>query len=248
MRFVIRPSHDKPVDVAVLLGHDKIIENLKKFLESDTMITPISVAVHGEWGSGKTSIMKTLGNKLDPQKLQVIFFEPWRYENSDPPLALAQLIANRLDQSDQKTMAKELIILAANSISKKFLGIELDNFLEYVERNTQDVTTFSHQLERAIKGQLGNKKLIIIIDDLDRCSIENTLLILAIMKLFLEIENCICIAAVDFKRLQQAWKLKYQVENESDGGREYLEKIFQIRIGLPVPSSKEIMEYEDTCR
>ncbi|MDE1862846.1 MAG: hypothetical protein KGI33_08035 [Thaumarchaeota archaeon] len=91
-----------------------------------------------------------------------------------------------------------------------------------------------------------HKKLLIIIDDLDRCDVENTLLILSIMKLFLSVKNCICIAAVDFKRLRHAWQVKYGFKTENnleDEGREYLEKIFQIRIGIPLPTEDEMNEY-----
>ncbi len=242
-RFKIKSFNDKPVDNAILLNHDKIVENLKNFIESDTMITPLSIAIHGEWGSGKTSIMKTLANKLDSLQSQVIFFEPWRYENADPPLALAQIIGNKLDNSQNKAVARDIVLMAANSISKKFVGLDIGDISAYINKNISAVDNFSHKLENLIKNNLQGKNLIIIVDDLDRCNVENTLLILSIMKLFLEIDNCVCIAAVDFKRLEQAWKAKYQIKDESVDGREYLEKIFQIRIGLPIPSNEELVEY-----
>jgi len=246
IRFIIKPSHDKPVNDAKLLGHDKLIENLKKFIESSDMITPLSIAIHGDWGSGKTSIMRTLESKLDSNKITTVFFEPWRYENADPPLALISNIIDNLSELTVKKVSTDLIIMASNAISKKFLGLDVDDVLNYVGRNTTAVKNFSKELEKTIKDNIGVKKLVVIIDDLDRCDVENTLLILSVMKLFLDIENCICVAAVDFKRLQQAWRVKYHIGNDSDDGMEYLEKIFQIRIALPLPSPGEIREYLET--
>jgi len=71
-RFEIRPVLDAPISTAQLLGHSNIVDNLKKFLESDSMITPLSIAVHGDWGSGKTSLMKTLLSNLDQTKLKIL--------------------------------------------------------------------------------------------------------------------------------------------------------------------------------
>lgn len=246
VRFTIKPSSDKPVRDAKLLGHDKIIDNLKKFIQSSDMITPLSIAIHGDWGSGKTSIMKTLAIQLNKSNATVVFFEPWKYENSDPPLALVRTIINVLNKNTLQKIGKNILYIAANAVSQKYLGVEVKDVADFIEGNVRDVESFSEELEKILKKELQTKNLVIIIDDLDRCNVENTLLILAIMKLFLEIENCICIAAVDFKRLQQAWRVKYQIENDSDNGMEYLEKIFQIRIAIPLPSPGEIQEYLKT--
>ena len=105
----------------------------------------------------------------------------------------------------------------------------------------------SDQLSNIIRNKFDQKKLVIIIDDLDRCDVENALQLLTVTKLFLDIENCICIAAVDFNRLKQAWHQKYRTDNSTSGsdsdGSEYLDKIFQVRIGIPRPSAEQIREY-----
>jgi tRNA A37 threonylcarbamoyladenosine biosynthesis protein TsaE len=63
-RFIIKPQADIPVSDATLLDHGSIVETITKFINSDQMITPLSIAIHGDWGSGKTSLMKTLEKKL----------------------------------------------------------------------------------------------------------------------------------------------------------------------------------------
>ncbi|MCV0410701.1 P-loop NTPase fold protein [Nitrosopumilus sp.] len=67
------------------------------------------------------------------------------------------------------------------------------------------------------------------------------------MKLFLDVENTVFIAAVDFKRLQHAWYKKYGIDpNTQKEGRDYLEKIFQVRIAIPVPSQALIVDFTKT--
>lgn len=243
-RFEIQPHHDKPIDEAILLGHNEIVNTIKKFLESNDMITPLSIAIDGDWGSGKTSIMKTLSRNLKHDNFIKVFFEPWRYENSDPPLALIQTIVKRLQKDSMHEIGKGILYLAANAISTKYLGVQVKDVADFIAGNVKAVESFSEELEKVIKdNRSGNQKLIIMIDDLDRCNVENTLLILSIMKLFLDIEDCICIVAVDFERLKQAWRTKYQVSEIDDKGKEYLEKIFQIKISVPKPSNDQTKEY-----
>jgi len=243
-RFKIPVNHDKPVNDAVLLGHDEIVSTLKRFLESDDMITPLSIAINGDWGSGKTSVVNTLAKQLPNDKFIKVFFEPWRYENSDPPLALIATILNVLNKKSVATISKNIVHLAANTFSSKYLNQNIKDVADFITGKVKGVESFSKELEKVIKeNQEGNQKLLIMIDDLDRCNVENTLLILSIMKLFLEIEGCICIAAVDFNRLQQAWKAKYQVTDKDDKGKEYLEKIFQIKVTLPKPTSDQVREF-----
>jgi len=244
-RFEIRPVLDAPISTAQLLGHSNIIENLRKFLESDNMITPLSIAVHGDWGSGKTSLMKTLLANLDGNKFDLIFFEAWKFEYSNPALGLIGKIVQKYEKD--ATAVKNILKGAGMIVANKFLNTDLQQLVETIRGNTRESDNFSEQLQVIIKKNLKEKSLVIIIDDLDRCDVENCLQILAIMKLFLDIDKVICITAVDFKRLQQAWRTKYQPSSGSeDDGREYLEKIFQIRIGMPKPPPEQLREYIET--
>ena len=44
------------------LGTDRYVKGLKNFISNST--TPITIALQGEWGSGKTSLMNRLQNEL----------------------------------------------------------------------------------------------------------------------------------------------------------------------------------------
>lgn len=242
MLLDIKPVSDKPSSDVKLLGHDKLVNSLKKFIESSSMITPLSVAIHGNWGSGKTTIMRNLLKELNDEKIETIFFEAWRYEYSNPSLALISIIAEKYSPSNSK--AKKVVLATAQILSNKFLGTDIEKIVDIIREGTEESREFNTNLQELLKTKLKNKKLVIIIDDLDRCDVENTLQLLTIMKLLLDIENCICITAVDFKRLQQAWQQKYQInENSENNGSEYLDKIFQVSINLSEPKEREIFEF-----
>lgn len=239
--FKLKPVNDNPANDAKLLGHDTIVRTLKNFIESNDMISSSSIAIHGDWGTGKTSIMTTLSNQLDGDKIEVLFFEAWKYEYSNPSLSLISEISGKY-HGDDKELAKRIVEAAIYILTDKFLGVDPGGAARILRGNTQRISAITDDLKKIISS-IG-KRLVIIIDDLDRCDVENSLQILSLMKLFLSIDNCVIIAAVDFKRLQQAWRMKYQISNsEEHDSRDYLDKIFQIRIGIPVPSKEKILEY-----
>ena len=244
MQFEIHPVNDVPIENAKLLEHRKIISNLKSFLESKYMITPLSIAIHGEWGSGKTSIMKTLAGQIDSSKFATLFFEAWKYEYSNPSLGLITEIAERYATGDT---ARRIIQTGLYILTQKYLGADPEQVIRHIRGSKTHSDTLSDTLQRIIREKIGGKQLIIIIDDLDRCDVENSLQLLALLKLFFDINNCICIAAVDFERLKQAWEQKYHTgSKQTPDSSSYLDKIFQIRIGIPRPSSKQIVEYVQT--
>ena len=240
--FEITTHQDTPVKDAHLLGHDVLINQLEKFLVNPNIAGPFSIGMHAPWGSGKTSVMRTLEKRLSHSNVDVLFFEAWRHENSNPGLTLISYLLNRYvnDQVDKKIILKSV----GNILSQKFLNMDLTDIIDsFTENQITDDAIFSQSNQFAIDNKIENK-LVIIIDDLDRCDVENTLEILSIMKLFLDSSKIICIAAVDFKRLEQAWHQKYGTDEKSEEeGKSYLQKIFQVRIGMPTPNKVQLTDY-----
>jgi hypothetical protein len=86
--------------------------------------------------------------------------------------------------------------------------------------------------------------VIVLIDDLDRCSLDNVIKILDSLKIFLNMKNFVFVIAVDMSKIKLAWSIKHGEDDKtSKEGLRYLDKIFQIEISIPSPSSDEIKEY-----
>lgn len=81
MTFII----DKEID---LTDEDDILET-KRYAESlkETILnapTPFNIGLYGEWGSGKSSIIKTAQTKLESnqeQKIKFVVYDAWKYAN-----------------------------------------------------------------------------------------------------------------------------------------------------------------------
>ena len=87
--------------------------------------------------------------------------------------------------------------------------------------------------------------LVVFVDDLDRCLPEKAVEVLEAIKLFLDVEGCIFILAIDQAVVERGIQLRYgelgeaTEENGDDviDGSRYLEKIVQIPFVLP-PSAR----------
>ena len=243
--FEITTHSDTPVKNAKLLGHDKLVDQLEEFLKNPNVGGPFSIGLHAPWGSGKTSVMRTLEKRLEKSDVDILFFEAWRHENSNPGLTLVSYLLNRYinDHIKKITILKSV----GNILSQKFLNMDLTQIIDsFTDNQVTDTSVFSQSDQFALDDKI-KKKLVIIIDDLDRCDVENTLQLLSVMKLFLDSSKIICVAAVDFKRLEQAWHQKYGTDKKSEEeGRSYLQKIFQVRIGMPTPDERQLTEFYES--
>jgi formylglycine-generating enzyme required for sulfatase activity len=73
-------------------------------------------------------------------------------------------------------------------------------------------------------------RLIVFVDDLDRCLPEKTIEVLEAIKLFLDVPGCVFLLGIDHEAVQEAVQTRYEGEVK---GRQYLEKIIQLPFLLP---------------
>ncbi|QDT27857.1 KAP family P-loop domain protein [Gimesia panareensis] len=117
-----------------------------------------------------------------------------------------------------------------------------------------DVRTFRDQFAKML-AESDVEKLIVLIDDLDRCSPERIIENLEAIKLFLNVENTAFVIGADPRIVRHAIRWKYRDFEriaESDGGEseqddrlitDYLEKLIQFPYHLPRLSPAEIETY-----
>lgn len=290
-----------------LLGFS-IHASLIKDVVTNTKNLPITVGLYGDWGSGKSSVLKIIENQLkDDNDVIVIYFDGWTFESfDDAKLALIQGIVDELNKSEKffekakdkvediksafsklkssinwmrilKVTAKSAIpILSASmtgglsvipllisafqehkgDLENLLTGEKADRFLkEALKTDSEDnkyaaVREFRKDFENLIKKSL-YEKVVILIDDLDRCLPRHIIDNLEAIKLFLNVPGTAFVIAADEHIVSNAIKSEYQslFNPQSQDGKEhnigeaYMEKFIQLPYRLPSLSNKEVETY-----
>ena len=92
-----------------LLGRWRYVESLADIAASSE--TPLVIAVYGEWGAGKTSMLRQIRRALDPDfdksakpttpRARTIWFDPWMHQfDRTPALGLLHATTNELGLRD----------------------------------------------------------------------------------------------------------------------------------------------------
>lgn len=223
---------------------------IKFFLESnqDEFKDIKMFVLYGEWGSGKSTLMKYLEKELKGE-FNTFFFEAWEHETDDNlALSLLEFLLNKT-QSVAEELAGELIDVAAKllkgfskSVKLTFPGLSIDGkqIVETLESEKEKTflelkkefrTEFQRWEDCVTKGNENPNFNVVFIDDLDRCEPENVLNLLSALKLFFTYgEKTIFLCGVDKKAVREAVNTKY---GDAIKSNEYLEKIFDISFSMP---------------
>ena len=85
--------NDNAIENATDFNFDSYVESIKKIILYPENTTPFSIVINGKWGSGKSSLMKTLRKELNTphqpleRNVRTVWFNAWKYSNTDNLLA-----------------------------------------------------------------------------------------------------------------------------------------------------------------
>lgn len=135
---------------------------------------------------------------------------------------------------------KPLFELIQKNISPDFSALQqASNYKQHIAFLDEFREHFSDIV--ASLPQRGDKKLVIFIDDLDRCSAEQTLQVLNAVKLFLDVQGCVFILGLDIEIVQRAIEVKFK--DDPTAQREYLNKIVQLPFHMPPISQNGMVNF-----
>ena len=90
-----RPLEPGDVDV---IGLGRIAKALSRFLRNENTLPPLTAAVVGKWGTGKSSLMNLLKKDLEAIGFSPVWFNAWHHSTKNEDQLLAGLLANVIRQ------------------------------------------------------------------------------------------------------------------------------------------------------
>ncbi|GFO82765.1 MAG: ATPase [Methyloceanibacter sp.] len=123
---------------------------------------------------------------------------------------------------------------------------KLDDYLRDSKEQTfnRNVMGFREDF-RELLAEAKTNRLVVIIDDLDRCLPPTVIQTLEAIKLFLSVGNVAFVIGADERLVQYAVRERFpELPGErADVGRDYLEKLIQYPVRIPALSRSEVQSY-----
>ena len=269
------------------LGFDKYVDTLSGMITDEDFKTPFCIGIFGKWGSGKTSFMHLLENKLlddnTPRFAIPIWFNPWRYEREEhliiPFLKTIERGIRKFEE-DHKTGSKKitkklsdkLLEFAATvgKVSAAFaygitadaklggFGLRLDaskmakreeelssRRMKELRGLSEEYSSIYYEITKELQEAVDEKvfRIVVFVDDLDRCLPDKAVELLEAIKLFLDIEGYLFVIGVDREVVKKGISYRYRhfefkdeekKENVIISPEDYLDKMIQLPLELPV--------------
>ena len=225
--------------------------------------TPITIALQGEWGSGKTSLMNLLKyNLCDKEDSQFfpIWINTWQFSlmktAKEAIISILDGIINQIGALNPSAQGWEESKKKIGGIFKKMATVgtkiavgavggdgALVDELIGGESNTQsDIVRLKEEIsgliEQILAANPSKQGFTFYIDDLDRIDPPVAVEILELLKNIFDLEHCVFILAIDYDVVIKGLKPKFGEltdKNEREF-RSFFDKIIQLPFSMPVAS------------
>ncbi len=242
------------------LKRNKRLSNLMKLLNN--IECGKIIAIDGKWGCGKTVFIKQLQllNEMDMEeisninpdqlfnfknKYSVYYYNAWENDHHDSPLL--SLIYNLINDypSEKAQIASYKTELPINfkeglkTLTSNFIDIDKVESLEDITKNIYTTEEKRDALSNLINSIIPeNKKLVFIIDELDRCKPSYAVEMLEVIKHFYLNDRIVFIVGTNNEQLAHTISNYY---GSGFDGYGYLSKLYNLIIELDEISPKDYL-------
>ena len=226
--------------------------------------TPITIALQGEWGSGKTSLMNLLKYNLcevNDAPYFSVWINTWQYSLMKTPsqaiISILEGIINQIGVLNQNVQTWEESKRKIGGLFKKMalvgtkaaagvVGIDSGLVGELFDGDganaSSDILQLKEEIGKLINGIIerdGKRQgFTFYIDDLDRIDPPVAVEILELLKNIFDLEKCVFVLAIDYDVVIKGLKPKFGELTDANERefRSFFDKIIQLPFSMPVAS------------
>lgn len=183
-----------------LFGFDSISKQLVGMVESGDVSHRV-IALYGKNGAGKSSILKMFSNSIARNKescCEVCYFYPYLY-NSDIEMTRA-LVDKIVSALNSKYIFPCTMTLTLDFMKSFFGAMSMGGFFGSLFYGIKSLFVREKKVHEIIKMidyflKYKKEKIVLIVDDLDRCSVKKRYLFFNIISALNRVEGLYCIVA-----------------------------------------------------
>ena len=237
-----------------LLNRHEIATRLTNLVANQE--APLTVSLHGQWGTGKTFMLRRWQKDLESEKngYRAIYFNAWEDDFCDDPLlAFIGQLSDHFKESGYKALARRVVDVAIplikenlNQVVKTKTGItfKVEQF-----KNRRNTLVDNYNKERATKEELKkaltdlsaqvakdtSHPLVFIVDELDRCRPTFAIELLERVKHIFDVPNIVFVFGLNRDELCKSLTSVYG-DIDADV---YLRRFFEFEFNLPEAGSEQ---------
>ena len=221
--------------------------NIQNYFNRQKVNNCLTIGLMGEWGSGKTSLLNMTEEYLKDSKIKIIKFNPWLYSSYNQLVGqfFDELIMEFTDSRDvsltgflrqykikvnELELAKKLAVVGTSLIDSR-----LGSGVERILGSSSEEENLAY-LKKKINGQLAGRKVVCIIDDLDRLSRDEIAEMFKLIKIMADFKNMVYLISFDKDVVSEALEKDY-------GGEKYIEKIINVPLQVPSIDHSELRDF-----
>jgi KAP family P-loop domain/Protein of unknown function (DUF2934) len=228
-------------------GFMPAVRTLKEIVVGASTDLPLTIAIDGAWGSGKTSLLRMVENEARGLGYSCLWLNAWALERSEH---LVAQVARAIHEEVRRKAPGRRAISVANAITRvmDFVApgstriVNVSQREGEVREQIQEVVTLASTrgaFEDLIStlldegkdpaGRNADNRLVVLIDDVDRALPDQIMEVLRNLKLILESDRCIFLLGMDMRVVAQA-----------------IENFYRIRSSYPSASSRAVTQSKPT--
>ena len=242
-----------------VLDRAQIASSLTNLIRNQSL--PFVISIHGQWGTGKTFLLKRWQNDLENQGFKAIYFNAWEDDFCDDPLLAIIGQVGKYFEKDEGGKFKGFV----ESVKDNAIPLFRANINSLLERHTGFTLNISpfkgcgrnlikEYLEQAsaknkLKGRLGEMAdavqkeaghpLVFIIDELDRCRPTFAVELLERVKHIFDVPNMVFVFGLNRDELCKSLSSVYGDINTDV----YVRRFFDFEFNLPEVNSQKFAEH-----
>ncbi len=239
------------------IGREEIVDKICGLVGSLKKDKNFCLAINGAWGSGKSFVLGLIEEKLSKkQEYIIIKYDAWENTfYSDPLIAILSCVIDGIEEKlylvkRTEEKVKKAAKTGVNTLAK--LSTKIEKLKAVIEGIKTIIKDFHNPIDTAALGdfksyqkllkttkeilneitQAGEyrekqTKLVILVDEIDRCLPDEQLKILERLHHLFKVNNCAVIVAMNCECVSKTVKKIYDMD-----GSEYLRKFFSLTYKL----------------
>lgn len=245
------------------IGREEVVDKICGLVDSLEQDKNFCLALNGAWGSGKSFVLRLIEEKLSKKSEYVVIkYDAWENTfYSDPLIAILSCVIDGIEEKlylveRTEEKVKKAVKTGVNTLAK--LSTQIEKLKVIIEGIKTIIKDFHNPIDTAALGdfksyqkllkttkeilneitQAGEyrekqTKLVILVDEIDRCLPDEQIKILERLHHLFGVNNCAVIVALNQACVAKTVQTIYGID-----GYEYLRKFFTFTFKLETSASE----------